>query len=80
MAHLGRCPDKIRINPERGETKSDASHRTIGLPDKVTVLLRSHRTQQLEARMKAGDQWHEGDSVFTDVLGYPLSNTGDYRR
>lgn len=80
MAHPGRCPDKIRINPERGETKSDASHRTIGLPDEVTALLRSHRTQQLEARIEVGDQWHQDDWVFTDAFGYPLNNTGDYRR
>jgi len=80
QSKAGWCPDKIRVNAERGETKSDASHRTIGLPDEVTDLLRVHRTQQLESRLKAGDQWQEGDWVFTDLLGHPLNNTGDYRR
>ena len=31
-------------------------------------------------RMRAGDQWQEGGWVFTDEVGQPLSNVGDYRR
>lgn len=76
----GWCPDKIRTNPERGETKSDASHRTIGMPTGLTSLLRAHRAQQLAMQMHAGDQWNDGGWVFTDELGQPLNNVGDYRR
>lgn len=79
-AKPGWCPDKVRTNPERGETKSDASHRTIGMPQELTDLLRAHRAQQLRMRVRAGDQWHEGDWVFTDDVGRPLNNVGDYRR
>lgn len=79
-AKPGWCPDKVRTNPERGETKSDASHRTIGMPAELTSLLRAHRAQQLAMQMRAGDQWNEGGWVFTDELGRPLSNVGDYRR
>lgn len=76
----GKCPDKIRTNPERGETKSDASHRTIGMPDELTRLLREHRERQGDARIEAGDKWIEGNWVFTNLLGEPLNNIGDYRR
>lgn len=76
----GRCPDKVRINPERGETKSDASHRSIGLPEELTELLKAHRKQQFDARTWAGNQWQEGDWVFTDVRGRPLNNNSDYHR
>jgi integrase len=76
----GWCPDKIRTNPERGETKSDASHRTIGLPDELTNLLRAHHAQQLAARETAGNRWQDGDWVFTDLRGRPLNNNSDYHR
>lgn len=78
--HPGWCPDKIRTNPDRGETKSDASHRAIGLPDELVRLLRAHRLRQAAARIEAGNKWQDGDWVFTNRLGEPLNNIGDYRR
>lgn len=78
--HPGWCPDKVRINPERGETKSDASQRTIGMPAELTKLLRAYRAQQAAARLEAGDRWRPGDWVFTDLIGEPLSNISEYRR
>lgn len=74
----GWCPNKIRTNPDRGETKSDASHRTIGLPDQLADLLRTHRRHQGDTRNWAGDQWQQGDWVFTDARGRPLSNSSEY--
>jgi len=76
----GWCPDKVRINPERGETKSDASQRTIGMPVELTKLLRAYRAQQAAARLEAGDRWKGGDWVFTSLVGEPLQNISDYRR
>lgn len=76
----GWCPDKVRTNPERGETKSDASQRTIGMPAELTRLLRAHRAQQAAAQLEAGDRWLRGDWVFTDLVGEPLQNISDYRR
>ena len=76
----GLCPEKIRINPERGETKSDASHRSIGLPEELVELLKAHQEHQLDARTWAGDRWEEGDWVFTDHRGRPLNNNSDYHR
>ncbi len=76
----GWCPNKVRINPERGETKSDASHRIIGLPSELARLLAAHRAQQMEARAAAGDRWEDGDWVFTDLRGRPLNNNSEYHR
>ena len=76
----GRCPRKVRTNPERGETKSDASQRTIGMPDELTKLMKAHRDNQVQAKVRAGSQWKGGDWVFTDLMGEPLNNIGDYRR
>lgn len=79
-AHPGWCPDRVRINPERGETKSDASQRTIGLPQELTALLRAYSAQQAAARRLAGDLWEDGDWVFTDLRGRPLNNNSEYHR
>ncbi|HEY3408328.1 MAG TPA: site-specific integrase [Propionicimonas sp.] len=76
----GWCPDKVRINPERGETKSDASQRTIGMPAELTKLLWAYRAEQAAARLEAGDRWQRGDWVFTNLIGEPLQNVSDYRR
>lgn len=76
----GLCPEKVRINPERGETKSEASHRSIGLPEELVQLLKAHQEHQLDAKRWAGDTWREGDWVFTDVRGRPLNNNSDYHR
>lgn len=76
----GRCPGKVRANPERGETKSDASHRSIGLPNELVELLEAHRRQQIDAKTWAGTRWEEGNWVFTDVRGRPLNNNSDYHR
>lgn len=76
----GLCPDKVRINPERTDPKSDASHRSIGLPDELVQLLKAHQRHQLDAKSWAGDQWQAGDWVFTDLRGRPLNNNSDYHR
>lgn len=79
-AHPGWCPRKVRVNAERGETKSDASHRIIGLPNELTALLRAYRAQQSAARRENGDRWEDGDWVFTDLRGRPLHNNSEYHR
>lgn len=74
------CPGKIRINAERGETKSDPSHRSIGLPEELGRILKAHQQHQLDAMTWAGTKWEEGDWVFTDLRGRPLNNNSDYHR
>lgn len=76
----GRCPSRVRTNPERGETKSEASHRTIGLPAELVTLLRTHQEQQLQAQARAGSQWHTDSWVFTNEFGEPLNNNSEHYR
>ncbi len=76
----GSCPDKIRTNPERGDTKSEASHRSIGLPEELVQLLRTHHEHQRDAETWAGTTWESGDWIFTDARGRPLNNNSDYHR
>lgn len=47
------------------ETKTAASRRTVALDAATTTLLRSHRTRQLEERLRAGTAWrNDHDLVF----------------
>jgi integrase len=47
------------------ETKTTASRRTVALDAATTTLLRSHRTRQLEERLRAGTAWrNDHDLVF----------------
>jgi integrase len=54
------------------EPKTERSRRTVPLPPAVVVLLRTHRTTQLEERLHAGNQWTETGLVFTTEFGTPV--------
>jgi len=56
------------------DPKTDASKRTLHLGS-VATTLRTHRTRQLEDRMRAGRSWQDGDFVFTTKLGEPLDTS-----
>lgn len=47
--------------------------RTITVAAFVVNLLRRHRTQQIEARLKAGPLWNDTGFVFTNDIGEHLS-------
>jgi integrase len=51
------------------EPKTARSKRTITLPLFLVEKLKQHRTRQLEARLKAGESWHENDLVFPNAQG-----------
>jgi hypothetical protein len=72
-------PQRIRLNPEVGEAKSQAGRRVVGLPDELVQLLLAHRSIQDEQRTKARQLWQEGGWVFASALGRPLSLNSDYR-
>src|SRR5262249_8267230 len=55
-----------------GETKTDRSRRTIGLPAPLVTALRAHRVRQLEERLAAGSRWHDQGFVFASRLGTAL--------
>ncbi len=74
----GYCPQKVRVNPMLGETKSNAGRRTIGLPDELVALLRAHRIVQERERRHARQLWVEGDWVFASENGEPLNPNTDY--
>lgn len=52
--------------------KTPRSRRTLTLSAGVVQLLRSHRVQQLEARLAAGSVWEDSGHVFTTITGQPV--------
>lgn len=75
----GFCPQRVRVNPEVGETKSQAGRRVIGMPEELAALLVTHRDAQAEHRRIARQLWEEGGWLFTDPRGRALNLNSDYR-
>lgn len=63
---------RLKGGIELTEPKTDKSKRTVPLPTSIVVALRKHRTEQLKARLAAGDQWRENGLVFPTEFGTPL--------
>jgi integrase len=42
------------------------------LPQSIAALLRRHRKDQTERRLKMGEDWHDGDFVFDRYDGAPM--------
>jgi integrase len=74
----GYCPEKKQIRPDTGETKSRAGRRTIGLPDPLIPMLRTHKQEQEAERARARQLWDEGGWVFAKPDGRPLNPNTDY--
>ncbi len=55
----------------QGQPKTATSARKVWLDDDTIALLREHRKVQLEARLRAGDAWHDNDLVFCRPDGSP---------
>jgi integrase len=55
------------------EPKTKQSRRTIPLPASTIRELRTHRIQQLEAKLKLGADWNDYDLVFASEVGTPLN-------
>jgi len=51
------------------EPKTAAGSRTVVVASFVIDMLKQHRREQLEARLKAGGKWEDRDLVFTDLSG-----------
>ena len=56
------------------EVKTARSRRTIAVPAHLADVLRSHRTRQIEERLRAGPDWAGSgwDFVFTTEAGAPI--------
>ncbi len=74
----GYCPQRRQTNGIVGATESAAGNRVVGLPDALVALLKDHRRQQLEERIRAGSLWQEGGWVFTTLLRRPIAPNSDY--
>jgi integrase len=57
---------------ELTEPKTQAGRRTLTIPKQTVAVLRSHRTCQLEERMKLADHYTDQGFVFATPLGGPL--------
>lgn len=64
----------------RTEPKTERSRRTLPLPSAVVSALRTHRTRQLEERLRAGDVWQDHDLVFASIFGGPVERKGLHDR
>jgi len=58
--------------------KSPNSVRTIEVTASQCQRLKAHKTRQTQARLKAGALWWDGDYLFTDEIGRPLSKDAVY--
>ncbi len=62
-----------------GDTKTEKSRRTLGLPDAAVKALREHRKRQAEERLLAGELWQDGGLVFATRIGAQL-DAGNVRK
>src|SRR5438874_1484995 len=57
---------------------SGSGKRTVGLPDPLVAILRSHRQKQDAEREAARQLWQEKGYVFAQPTGEPLNPNTDY--
>ena len=62
-----------------GETKTERSRRTLGLPVAAVQALRAWSDNQTDERLAAGDGWHDTGLVFTTHHGAAL-DAGNVRK
>lgn len=74
----GHCPQRVPLRKETAGTKSRAGKRGIGLPDELVRLLKQHKVEQEQERLKAAQLWQETGYVFTTPTGGPLNPRSDY--
>jgi integrase len=55
-----------------GDTKTERSRRTLGLPQMAVDALRAHKDQQAAERLAAGGQWSDHNLVFSARTGGAL--------
>jgi integrase len=64
----------------RTDPKTARSRRRVALSIPTVTALGTHRTVQLEERVKAGPAWQDGDFVFTNRLGGPIDQSNLLKR
>jgi hypothetical protein len=61
----------------QGETKTERSRRTLGLPVVAVEALRALLDSQADERLVAGDRWQDTGLVFTTHRGAALDAGND---
>lgn len=64
---------------EQDSTKGGDGKRYIQIDSETLRILKKHRTDQIEERMKAGSAWQEQNYIFTQVTGEPLDPSTPYQ-
>ena len=72
-----KCPQRIGGSVITAP-KSRAGMRTIALPQQLVDRLKKQRAEQLEARLAAGEYWHDNGLVFVDELGRAIDPRRDW--
>ncbi|MHB2018686.1 MAG: tyrosine-type recombinase/integrase [Candidatus Xenobia bacterium] len=62
------------------ECKTEKSRRTVMLPKDLLPILRHHRKEQLEHRLRMGDRYETHELVFASEFGTPLERCNLNRR
>jgi len=73
------CPRRLNGGLVETDVKSQAGRRGIVLPDQLYALLEEHREAQSIERLHAGTVWEDGDWMFTQPNGRPISPEQDGR-
>lgn len=63
-----------------GEPKTPKGRRQIALPPSAVEVLRRHRAEQIEHRLRLGPVWTDKGLVFTNPTGGPVDPSGLTRR
>lgn len=59
-------------------TKTVQSQRALKLPAAVFDVLRQHRVEQVQERLRMGDQWHDSQRLFVNAFGEPMHPNTPY--
>lgn len=57
---------------DQQSTKGGGGRRTIPLDPETVEILKSHRKQQMEERLKVGSEWEETGYIFVTDFGSPI--------
>ncbi len=72
---LARCGGTLAVT----EPKTERSRRVVPLPASVVEVLRTHRRQQAQERLRAGTLWIERGFVFATETGAPTDPRNAFR-
>ena len=70
--HVAQALQAVKGTRSLMEPKTENARRTLPLPVAMVGALRSHRTRQLEDRLRAGAGWRDHGLVFPTSVGTPI--------